>query len=70
MIEITKTQVCDNCVGETLFVLPDKHMVENKKALEDLRASMQHDCVRDLRDRQGQRYKEINVYFNHRDLSK
>lgn len=67
MIEIRRFQVCDNCVGETLMVVDENIVLQNKKELEKKRADMQSYYLNTLVDRDGNKYKEINVYFNHRE---
>ena len=68
MIEISKFQVCDNCVGETLLVVDEKMEVQNKKELEKKRVEMQQWYLDNLLDNNGKKYKEINVYFKHREI--
>lgn len=68
MIEIRRFQVCDNCVGETLLVVDEKMEVQNKKELEKKRVEMQQWYLDNLLDNNGRKYKEINVYFKHREI--
>lgn len=68
MIEIRRFQVYDNCVGETLLVVDEKMEVQNKKELEKKRIEMQQWYLDNLLDNNGKKYKEINVYFKHREI--